>query len=85
MKVFIEYMVSVSALVEKEVPEGTDYHDIINSVTRGRYSGSRMGPPERCLALRGSPQRLQGRRERDRRLVRATGGLNEKDICHHEN
>tara|TARA_Y100000389_G_C17206454_1_gene386277 strand:+ start:60 stop:299 length:240 start_codon:yes stop_codon:yes gene_type:complete len=34
MKVFIEYMVSVSALVEKEVPEGTDYHDIINSVTR---------------------------------------------------
>ena len=34
MKVFIEYMVSVSALVEKEVPEGTDYHDVINSVTR---------------------------------------------------
>ena len=34
MKVFIEYMVSVSALVEKEVPEGTDYYDIINSVTR---------------------------------------------------
>ena len=34
MKVFIEYMLSVSALVEKEVPEGTDYHDIINSVTR---------------------------------------------------
>ena len=34
MKVFIEYMVSVSALVEKEVPEGTSYDDVINSVTR---------------------------------------------------
>ena len=34
MKVFIEYPVSVSALVEKDVPEGTSYEDIINSVTR---------------------------------------------------
>tara|TARA_Y100001963_G_scaffold134366_2_gene194950 strand:+ start:15741 stop:15980 length:240 start_codon:yes stop_codon:yes gene_type:complete len=34
MKVFIEYMVSVSALVEKEVPEGTSYDEVINSVTR---------------------------------------------------
>ena len=34
MKVFIEYMVSVSALVEKEVPEGTSYEEVINSVTR---------------------------------------------------
>ena len=34
MKVFVEYEVTVSALVEKDVPENTSYDDVINSVTR---------------------------------------------------
>lgn len=40
MTVFIEYMVSVSALVEKEVPEGTDYRAVVNSVTRDDLLGA---------------------------------------------
>lgn len=34
MKVFIEFSVHASAIMEKEVPDGSSYHDIVNSVTR---------------------------------------------------
>ena len=40
MKVFIEYFVSVTALVEKEVPEGTSYDEVIHSVTRDDLVGA---------------------------------------------
>ena len=40
MRVFIEYEVYVSALVEKEVPDHADYAEVVNSVTREELAGA---------------------------------------------
>lgn len=42
MKVFIEYEVIVSALVEKEVPDHADYEEVAKSVTRDELAGAEV-------------------------------------------
>lgn len=46
MKVFIEYTVCLSALVEKEVPPGTEYDDIVSSITRDDLLHAEVQPAD---------------------------------------
>ena len=46
MKVFVEYTVCLSALVEKEVPPGTEYDDIVESITRDDLLTAEVQPAD---------------------------------------